>query len=65
MASREKGKSCFWCHSRGLRRLSRSGFFARHILPLLGVYPWECMSCRRRLFLRDSGHHRTSAMTGV
>jgi hypothetical protein len=38
-----------------MRRLARSGFFQRAILPLLGYYPWECFACRKIRFLRVRG----------
>jgi hypothetical protein len=58
-----KNNRCFWCSSTGLRRMRRSGFLRRVILPLFGYYPWECMSCRRILYLKDDGH--LTGMTGV
>jgi hypothetical protein len=33
-----------------LRRVQRRGFVQKHILPLLGFFPWECPVCRERLF---------------
>ena len=38
-----------------MRRLARSGFFQRAILPLFGFYPWECFACRKVRFLRVRG----------
>ncbi|HUD56641.1 MAG TPA: hypothetical protein VMR02_15540 [Terracidiphilus sp.] len=38
-----------------MRRLARSGFFQRAILPLLGFYPWECFACRKIRYLRVRG----------
>jgi hypothetical protein len=38
-----------------MRRLARSGFFQRAILPLFGFYPWECFACRRIRYLRVRG----------
>lgn len=34
------------------------------LLPVLGVFPWECTLCRTRTFHRDNGHriHREPAM---
>jgi hypothetical protein len=31
----------------GLRRESRNGFFQRTIFPLFGLFPWECVFCRK------------------
>jgi hypothetical protein len=58
-----RNRECIWCHSDGLRRVTRKGFLRRHALPVFGFYPWECMSCRRVSFLRDDGHHTN--MNGV
>ncbi len=58
-----KPLACIWCQSTGLRRLTRRSFLARHVFPLFGYYPWECMSCRRKCYLRSDGH--ADGMTGV
>ena len=26
------------------------------LLPILGIFPWECVMCRCRAFCRDDGH---------
>jgi hypothetical protein len=57
-------KSCIWCGSKGLRRVHRTGFLRRRILPLFGFYPWECMSCRRKSLIRDDGR-RDGSSSGV
>jgi hypothetical protein len=38
-----------------MRRLARSGFLQRAILPLFGFYPWECFACRKIRYLRVRG----------
>jgi hypothetical protein len=38
-----------------MRRLARSGFLQRAILPLFGFYPWECFACRKIRCLRVRG----------
>jgi hypothetical protein len=39
---------CRHCGKRnGLRRENRAGFFQLHIFPSLGLYPWECIFCRK------------------
>jgi hypothetical protein len=56
-----KEKTCIWCRSNGLRRVHRDGFLRRHVLPLFGFYPWECMSCRRKMLFRADGRDGTSS----
>jgi hypothetical protein len=34
------------------------------LLPVFGVFPWECTLCRTRTFYRDDGHaHRLERVT--
>jgi hypothetical protein len=49
-------RKCPHCAGKEFRRINRVGFFQRHVLPLFGLYPWECALCRRRTFLRGDGH---------
>jgi hypothetical protein len=43
--------------------MTRRSFWSRYVMPIFGYFPWECMSCRRKCYLRDDGH--VSGMTGV
>jgi hypothetical protein len=38
-----------------MRRLARSSFLQRYVLPLFGYYPWECFACRKTRLLRVRG----------
>lgn len=38
---------CRKCGADGLRRENRVGFLQVKIFPLLGLYPWECVICRK------------------
>jgi len=50
-------RQCPHCHSTEYRRINREGWLQREFLPRwFGLYPWECVLCRRRKFLRDDGH---------
>ena len=51
---------CSRCSPGLFRRINRVTLMERTLLTWLGFYPWECVSCRRRRFFRDSGR-RTSA----
>jgi hypothetical protein len=46
---------CPDCHANGLRRLPRKGLWQKFIASRLGLYPWECMFCRRTHLFRDRG----------
>jgi hypothetical protein len=41
-----KGGHCTHCNGY-MRRLNRRGYIREVILPLLGLYPWECVICRK------------------
>lgn len=41
-----------------MRRLNRRGWTQMRLLPMLGLYPWECTLCRTRSFYRDNGRVR-------
>jgi len=32
--------------------------FERSILPLLGLFPWECRNCQRKVYMRLRGEKR-------
>ena len=49
-------KKCMFCGATALRRVNRTNYMQRVILPWFGYFPWECVMCRKRLFFRDDGH---------
>lgn len=49
-------RSCFRCSQGLLIRVARHGFWEEKILNRLGIYPWECTSCRRRTWRRGRGN---------
>ncbi len=46
---------CPTCGNRDLHRRARTGFLQNFIFPVLGYYPWECLSCRKTRMLRMRG----------
>lgn len=48
-------RKCFHCGSNEFRRINRQGFIERSVLPLIGLFPWECVLCRHRRFFFDEG----------
>ncbi len=50
--------SCPSCKTKSLRRVSRKGFWQKHILTLFGYYPWECITCRKVYRFRERGVRR-------
>ena len=51
-----KPKQCYWCGATAFRRLSRRSMLEKTVLVLIGIYPWECVMCRRKVYFRDDGH---------
>jgi hypothetical protein len=51
---REK-RRCRRCGGTRLSRTRRQGLFQEYVLPLLGLFPWECGDCRRILLLKTRG----------
>lgn len=48
---------CAHCATGQFRRVNRQGWLQERLLPsLLGLFPWECVLCRRKKFFRDSGN---------
>lgn len=48
---------CTHCASGPFRRVNRQGWLQQRVLPsLLGLFPWECVMCRRKKFFRDNGN---------
>jgi hypothetical protein len=54
-------KQCDRCSGKFFRRLNRKGWMERKVLPFLGLYPWECALCRRKVVLRTDGFKSRSA----
>jgi hypothetical protein len=58
---------CRKCGAGGLRRENRQGFLQSKIFPFFGLYPWECVFCRKTLLYRkhfedkESGIHRRAS----
>ena len=48
-------KVCSRCKNTAFRRLGRYGPVERYLLAWAGLYPWECVMCRRKTYLRDEG----------
>jgi len=48
-------KQCDRCDGKFFRRLNRRGYFEHVVLPALGLFPWECALCRRKVILRTEG----------
>ena len=56
-------RPCPTCGHQEYRRLPREGVFERSILPLLGLFPWECRSCQRKTYMRLRGEKRVAQTT--
>ncbi len=59
-----KEKVCFRCKAKAFRRVNREGFLQHIVLPRLGIFPWECIMCRRRFLFRDDGRKAHRAAMG-
>jgi hypothetical protein len=53
-----KVRVCPRCGHHEFRRLPRDGMFERSILSVLGLFPWECRVCQRKMYLRHRGDKR-------
>jgi len=38
-----------------MARIARKGFLRQHLLPLLGIFPWQCALCGKELLIRRRG----------
>ncbi len=54
---------CSRCSPGLFRRINRVTLMERTLFTWLGFYPWECVSCRRRRFFRDSGRKASATAT--
>ncbi len=52
---------CTRCTPAVFRRINRVTPLERTLLTWLGFFPWECVSCRRKRYLRDSGRRSETA----
>ncbi len=57
----DERRYCSRCHPGLFRRVNRTTVLQRTLLTWLGFFPWECVSCRRRKFFRDSGRKTNSS----
>jgi hypothetical protein len=55
-------RNCSHCESHEFRRLNRMGFFEKNVLARFGYFPWECVLCRRKVYLRGDGHSRSNGV---
>jgi DNA-directed RNA polymerase subunit RPC12/RpoP len=46
---------CRHCGHMAMARASRHGFWQSRVLPVFGLYPWQCMTCGAQALLRDRG----------
>jgi hypothetical protein len=53
---------CSRCHPGLFRRINRTTLLQRTLLTWLGYFPWECVSCRRVKFFRDSGRKSSATV---
>ena len=54
---------CSRCSPGLFRRINRVTLMERTLFTWLGFFPWECVSCRRRRFFRDSGKKSNAPAT--
>ena len=59
---------CKHCGSPYLERQRRRGLLRRWLLPLFGIYPWQCLTCYKNQFLHarrtPDGHTSTADAQG-
>jgi hypothetical protein len=58
---RRTTKQCTDCALGEMRRLNRIGFWERRVLSSFGYYPWECVLCRKKRYLKTAGSRRPAA----
>jgi predicted RNA-binding Zn-ribbon protein involved in translation (DUF1610 family) len=46
---------CPCCGQKEMARVSRRGFLRERILPIAGLYPWQCAMCGEERLLRRRG----------
>ncbi len=59
----EARRYCSRCSPGLFRRINRVTLMERTLFTWLGFFPWECVSCRRRRFFRDSGKKSNAPAT--
>jgi len=57
-------RPCPNCNNVALVRTHRRGFLQEHLLPKLGLYPWECQICRQIFLQKSRGHHSRRTLQG-
>ncbi len=48
-------RQCGRCSPGVFRRVNRVTLLERTLFTWLGIFPWECVSCRRKRYFRDPG----------
>jgi predicted nucleic acid-binding Zn ribbon protein len=51
---------CPTCNGNVAMRVNRVGFWQRHVLGYMGIYPWKCGACGSTFLYRRRGHGRES-----
>ncbi len=52
------GLNCPDCHQPKLFREKRAGFLEKNVFPKIGLYPWKCSRCGKKVFRFDQGYWR-------
>ncbi len=47
--------TCTACGRPSMRRSKREGLLERKVLAKMGIYPWKCSGCQRRVLRLNSG----------
>lgn len=51
-------RPCPDCGHQEFRRLPREGIIERSLLSWIGLFPWECRLCQRKVYMRLRGGKR-------
>ena len=57
--------TCQRCQQAEMRRLNRRGVLEKFVLSNCGYYPWECVECRKKRYLRDNGQQHQGVSTAA
>ena len=44
-------RSCLSCGHHQFRRIAREGVMEWAVMPLLGLFPWTCSNCGKKIYL--------------
>jgi hypothetical protein len=55
IASADSRRYCSRCSPGLFRRINRVTLLERTFFTWIGLFPWECVNCRRKRFFRDPG----------